>query len=173
MKKLVLALGILIAATAATATMADDGGFGIGAGIVKVKTEDTSHLWLTANLRLMMAANVALEPEVGWFRETEGDEHVDVFNGGGSLLFIIPSHQVNVFAGAGLGAHMSRTSIAGGSSSDTHLGYHGLAGLDLKASGAVSLFGAVRYEIVDVEVNTAGDKLKQWKFYGGLRFRSH
>jgi hypothetical protein len=172
MKKLVLALGILIAATA-TAAMADDGGFGIGAGIVKVKTEDTSHLWLTANLRLMMAANLALEPEIGWFRETAGDDHVDVFNGGGSLLFIIPSHQVNVFAGAGLGAHMYRSSVSGSSSSETHLGYHGLAGLDLKASEGVSLFGAVRYEIVDAEVNTAGDKLKQWKVYGGLRFRSH
>jgi hypothetical protein len=166
MKRIVLALGIVLVATAATA-MADDGGFGLGAGIVS----DRSQLWLTANVRWMLADNLALEPEIGWYRWTQaggGDAHTDVFNGGGSALFIIPAEKVNIFAGVGLGAHMYRSSASGTSSTDTHLGYHGLAGIDLQASRGVSLFGAVRYEIIQVGHDNAG----QWKLYGGLRFRS-
>jgi hypothetical protein len=171
MKKLVLALGILAVATAATA-MADDGGFGLGAGIVHVKDADSSQLWLTANLRWMLADNLALEPEIGWYRVTPvagEDDHTDVFNGGGSLLFIIPSEKASIFAGAGLGAHMFRSSGGGVSSTDTKLGYHGLAGVDLKASRGISLFGAVRYEIIPIDP----ESIKQFKVYGGLRFRSH
>lgn len=172
MKKLVLALGILIVATAATA-MADDGGFGLGAGVVSVKDSGTSQLWLTANLRLMLADNLALEPEIGWYRASDsagGDDHVDVFNGGGSALFIIPAQKVDFFAGVGLGAHMYRTAVSGASNTETHLGYHGLAGVDLQASRSISLFGAVRYEIIN---SNAAVNTKQWKFYGGLRFRTH
>jgi len=169
MKRLVLALGILVLATAATATAGDAGGFGLGAGIVKVKDVDGSNLWLTANMRTMLAANLALEPEIGWYRESADDDHMDAFNGGGSLLFVFPTEKAALFAGAGLGAHMFRYSLGWSSSTETKLGYHGLAGADLYASPSISLFGAIRYEIIKFD----SENLKQWKLYGGLRFRSH
>jgi Outer membrane protein beta-barrel domain len=164
MKRLAIVLGLLIGVTT-TAAAADSGGFGLGIGMVKVKDSDTSNLWLTANLRTMLATNVALEPEVGWYHNSLGDFHA--FNGGGSLLIVFPTRKVDVFAGAGLGAHMFRYS--GGNGNTTKLGYHGLAGADLLASDGISLFGAVRYEVIKFDsVN-----VKQWKLYGGLRFRSH
>ena len=180
MKRIVLALGVLAVATAATA-MADDGGFGLGAGIVTAKDWGIAPLWVTANYRLMLADNVALEPEIGWYRVTDnfsggdiidtGDVHMDVFNGGGSLLLIYPLEKVAFFAGAGLGAHLYRFSGGSGSAStQTHVGYHGLAGVDVKASRRISLFGAVRYEIIHADTI---DFVKQWKIYGGVRFRSH
>jgi hypothetical protein len=170
MKRLLLALGIVTVATLATA--ADGGGFGLGAGMVKIKDTDDSHLWLTANWRLMLADNLALEPEVGWYRSTPvpgEEEHTNVFNGGGSVLFIVSSDRADVFAGVGLGARVSRSSAGDITSSDTKLGYHGLAGVELKASEGISLFGAVRYEIIPVDPAS----IKQLKIYGGLRFRSH
>jgi hypothetical protein len=171
MKRLVVALGVLVLASAAAA-MADDGGFALGAGMVKVKGSDGSHLWLTANARWMLADTLALEPEIGWYRSTPvpgQDDHTNVFNGGGSLLLIFPLEKVSAFMGAGLGAHMYRSSTGGITSSDTKLGYHGLAGVDLKASQRASLFGAVRYEIIPIDPET----IKLWKLYGGLRFRTH
>jgi hypothetical protein len=171
MKRLVLALGIFIA-VAAVASAEDDGGFGLGVGMVKVKDSDSSQLWLTANVRWMLADNLALEPEIGWFRATgSGDDHTDVFNGGGSVLLILPAQKVDLFAGVGLGAHMYRDSSAGVTNTNTYLGYHGLAGVDLHASRGISLFGAVRYEIISI--GSGLDSLKQFKLYGGLRFRSH
>lgn len=164
MKRFAIVLGLLIGVTG-TAAAADSGGFGLGIGMVKVKDAETSNLWLTANLRTMLADNLALEPEVGWYRDK--DSKTNVFNGGGSLLLVFPTRKIDVFAGAGLGAHMYR--YTGGVGNTTKLGYHGLAGVDLLASDSVSLFGAVRYEIVKYDsVN-----VKQWKLYGGLRFRSH
>jgi hypothetical protein len=169
MKRLVLALGIFVA-VAAVASAEDDGGFGLGVGMVKVKDSDSSQLWLTANVRWMLADNLALEPEIGWYRvSVTASAHADEFNGGGSALLILPADKVDLFAGVGLGAHMSRLAGAGDSSTETRLGYHGLAGVDLKASRSISLFGAVRYEIIRVDP----DNIKQWKLYGGLRFRSH
>jgi hypothetical protein len=173
MKKLLLALGILVA-VAGVASAEDAGGFGLGAGMVKVKDSDSSQLWLTANVRWMLADNLALEPEIGWYRWTAGtggDDRVDVFNGGGSALIILPVEKIDLFAGVGLGAHMYRASSSGMSSTETHLGYHGLAGIDLHASRGVSLFGAVRYEIISL--GSGLDSVKQFKLYGGLRFRSH
>jgi hypothetical protein len=164
MKRLAIVLGLLIIAST-TAAAADSSGFGLGIGMVKVKDADKSNLWLTCNLRTMLGGYVALEPEVGWYHDSLGDVHA--FNGGGSLLIVVPTRQVDVFAGAGLGAHMFRYS--GGVGNTTKLGYHGLAGVDLLASSTVSLFGAVRYEIINSNTDV---KTKQWKLYGGLRFRS-
>ena len=170
MKRLAFALGMLVVA-AGVAAAEDNGGFGLGAGIVSVKDSGTSRLWLTANMRWMLADNLALEPEIGWYRmPVTASVNADEFNGGGSVLLILPANKVDLFAGLGLGAHMSRLSSSGGSNTETQLGYHGLAGVDLKASRSISLFGAVRYEIVNSNTDV---KTKLWKFYGGLRFRSH
>jgi len=174
MKRIIVALGMLAVLMSATA-YADGGGVGLGVGILKIKDADDSSLWFTGNFRLNLSPSFVLEPEVGWAREKVegyyGDYNVDLINFGGSALFIVPAEKIEFFIGGGLGAHMMRVSGDDiDSESETKLGFHGLAGLDLKASEAISLFGAVRYEII----NTDGDeKQKQWKIYGGLRFRSH
>jgi len=171
MRKLTFALGLAALVAAATAT-ADDGGFGLGAGMVKVKGSDSSNLWLTANVRWMLSNNLALEPEIGWYRSTPvpgEDDRTNVFNAGGSALFIVPSERANIFAGLGLGAHVYRSSSGDITSSDTKLGYHGLAGLDIKIAERITIFGAVRYEIIPLDPAS----IKQLKVYGGLRFRTH
>jgi opacity protein-like surface antigen len=162
-----------------TSAFADGGGFGVGAGIVSRVNCDgcKTPLWLTANLRVKLNRNFALEPEAGWYREKEDILGVDItqnaFNFGGSALVLIPSEQVEIFAGGGAGAHMFRLSGAGDSTTDTKLGIHFLGGLDLKVSDSMSLFGAIRYEMINVSDETdlgdADDWAKQWKFYGGIR----
>jgi hypothetical protein len=172
MKRLATAFVILLAASV-TASAGDSGGFGFGAGSVKVKDVEGSHLWLTANLRTMLHDYVALEPEVGWYRESVGGFSMNVFNTGGSLLLVLPARKFDVFGGAGLGAHIYRYSEEWRSIhvavNTTRLGYHFMGGADLIPTNTISLFGVVRYEIVTFdEVD-----VKQWKVYGGLRFRAH
>jgi opacity protein-like surface antigen len=151
----VLILGALLVATPGLYAE-EGGGFGIGAGIVKFSK---------------MNPTFAIEPEAGWYRESEDlfgtTIKTDAFNFGGSALLIIPSEKVDLWGGAGLGAHMFHVSDGGGST--TKLGFHFLGGVDLKASDSMALFGAARYEIINTD---STEKLKQWKFYGGLRFTS-
>jgi hypothetical protein len=173
MKRVALAFGLLVVLSTGLAYAEGGGGLGLGAGLVKVKDSTGSNLWLTANLRLKVNRSFALEPEVGWYREKSGvtgsSDKQDVINAGGSALFLIPSEQVELFFGPGLGAHMFRTSISSLTSTETKLGYHGVAGVELKASSSLRLFGAVRYEIIPFD---GGDR-KQWKFYAGLRFATN
>ncbi|MBN2370285.1 MAG: outer membrane beta-barrel protein [Vicinamibacteria bacterium] len=149
-----------------------EGGLGLGAGIVKFQDCEgcVTPLWLTANLRVKVNRNFAFEPEAGWYRHKEGDASTNAFNFGGSALIIVPSEQVDLFGGGGAGAHMFRLSYGGSSETTTKFGFHFLGGVDLKVADSMSLFGAIRYEIIDYEgFGFEDDTLKQWKFYGGLR----
>ncbi len=56
---------------------------------------------------------------------------------------------------------MYRTS----SNSRTEAGVHLLAGADLQATDSLRVFGAIRWEMIQAEV----ENLKQWKFYLGIR----
>jgi len=164
----------IVAATVALAqsARADGGGFGLGVGIVKFSDSDDSDdspLWLTTNLRMKLNANFAIEPEGGWYRQSEGSFHTDVFNFGGNALLILPSEKFDVFVGGGLGGHYFRFSGAGSSAAETYLGYHALGGIEVKATDSLNFFGAVRYEIVDAG-GDSDDQLKAWKIYGGIRF---
>jgi hypothetical protein len=158
------------------ATAGAEGGVGLGAGIVKFQDCDdcVMPLWLTANLRINVNRNFALEPEAGWYRHTEdylGTEFTtNAFDFGGNALILIPTEQVEFWGGGGAGAHMFRVSGAGEASTETKFGFHFLGGVDLKVSDAMSLFGAIRYELIDYkDVGLVEDTLKQWKFYGGIR----
>jgi hypothetical protein len=106
---------------------------------------------------------------VGWYGDSEnvlGTEiSLDVINFGGSALFLFPVDPAEIFLGGGGGGHMFRLSGGGSSESETEVGLHLLAGADLQATDALKVFGAIRYEIIQAEV----ENLKQWKFYLGIR----
>lgn len=172
MRRFLTCLVLVLPLALASQTAQADGSVavGLGAGVVMPEDSDESPLWLTANLRFAVSDNFFLEPEAGWYRESESllgvEVNMDAINLGGSALFLIPTEKVDVFAGGGAGAHIFNFSGGGSSDSHTELGFHVLGGLDLKVSETLKLFGAARYEIVQFE----GEDLKQWKFYAGVRF---
>lgn len=155
----VVSIGVLALGAQAAA-------LGLGAGVVQIEDADSSQLWVTANVRLPVGENFALEPEVGWYRESEDEVTLDVINLGGNALFVYSAaEQVELWAGGGAGAHTYRVSVGDESESETRLGIHFLGGVDLKLSDSLKLFGAIRYEIIQ-----ADESFHQWKLYAGLRF---
>lgn len=144
---------------------------GLGAGTVDPQDSRTA-LWLTANLRWKLAKNVVIEPEVGYWKKSETTADLDSslkdMSAGANVLYRVPRKRLTYFVGGGLGVHVVKSSVRIAdfdSESDTEIkqGLHFLAGLDIKLAGALSVFGAARFDAVaDVD---------QSKLYGGLRFK--
>jgi opacity protein-like surface antigen len=160
---LVLLMGAM--SLAGQAAHAQGIAFGLGAGVVKIQDVDDSKLWATGNLRLKLGERFALEPEVGWYGDSEGSVSLDVINFGGNALFLFPVDPIEVFLGGGGGGHMFRVSSGAGSDSETKAGLQLLAGADLQATDSLRVFGAIRWEMIQAEV----ENVKQWKFYLGIR----
>jgi opacity protein-like surface antigen len=152
------------------------GGLGVGAGVVELEGAAESSLFLTGNVRFKLLGPVNLEPEVGYWKQTQGGAVVNTRGEDLSLgvngLLVAPVHPLEVFAGAGLGAHFVERSevVAGlvGETRETRTGVHLLAGLDFRVSDTLNLFGAARRDAFGGE---SDDPPAQTKFYGGLRFR--
>jgi hypothetical protein len=169
---LVLVASIGLAAFAVRPAHA--GGLGVGAGVVDVEGARDSSLFLTGNIRFRLLGPVNLEPEVGYWKQTQDGVAAQTRSEDLSLgvngLLVAPLHPLQVFAGAGLGAHfVDRSAGIGGvvgESSDTRTGVHLLAGLDFKASDTLNLFGAARRDTFGDEPD---QEPAQTKFYGGLR----
>lgn len=143
---------------------AQDTTIGLGAGIVKPENIDAT-AWVTANVRFALQRNVYLEPEVGYWRKTfdNGRKFRDI-SAGANLYYMFPSQGIDYYAGAGLGVDSFKNTFASGveSGSDSELSVHLIAGAEGRLSGGVTLFGNLRYDIVQ--------DLNLFKVYGGLRF---
>lgn len=176
MKRLPLVVSALIGLAALAASPAGAVGLGVGAGVVDVEQAPESALFLTGNIRFKLLGPVNLEPEVGYWKQTESGVLVDTRSEDLSLgvngLLVAPLHPLEVFAGAGLGAHfIDRSAGIGGltsESSQTRTGVHLLAGLDFRVSDTLNFFGAARRDSFG---DQSDDEPTQTKFYGGLRFK--
>ena len=148
---------------------------GAGGGVVKLEDHDDKSLFLTGNIRFQLLGPLQLEPEVGWWKRTEqagtAQVHFEDFNLGMNALLVVPGSRIELFVGAGLGAHfLDRTAGIAGIVRDaqsTDWAIHVLGGLDVKLQGPVSLFAAIRRDAFGDDT----DARDQTKFYGGLRFR--
>lgn len=151
-------------------------GLGVGAGVVDVDEAPESSLFLTGNLRFRLLGPVNLEPEVGYWKQTQEGIAVATRSEDLSLgvngLLVLPLHPLELFAGAGLGAHfVDRSAGIGGlvtETSETRTGVHLLAGVDFTVSDTLNFFGAARRDSFGDAVE---DEPAQTKFYGGLRFK--
>ena len=174
-----LALGTLAFLATTPAGAQEQGALGFGLGFVKPEDIDST-LWVTANYRFRLTDRLVLEPEVGVWKKTEGDEDVAEvslrdLNFGANVLYVAQSGgQTKLWGGAGLGAHILKGELLLGgaigseSDSETKLGIHLLAGADHRLQDSLDLFGSLRYDLVSLE----GDSnLNQLKFYAGLRWR--
>lgn len=173
--KRALGLAVLLLVLGPRLSRADGASIAGGAGVVSTEGIPAT-FYITGNLRIPLLPVLVLEPEVGYFKKdytifgfTASAEDLTL---GGNALVVLPVHPLEVFGGAGLGAHrltgnFNAPGLGSISTSETKLGIHLLAGLDIKVAPRVSLFGAGRYDIVHLSSN--GDNLHETKFYGGVR----
>lgn len=143
---------------------AQDATIGLGAGLVKPENIDAT-AWITANVRVALQRNVYLEPEVGYWRKTfDNGRRFRDFSAGANLYYMFPSQGIDYYAGAGLGVDSFRNTSPLGiqSGTDNELSVHLIAGAEGRVSSGVTLFGSLRYDIVQ--------DLNLFKVYGGLRF---
>jgi hypothetical protein len=168
----VVVLSVLALALATTVSARAEGvRIGLGAGYVD-PSDVGGTAFFTGNVRFDVARNVALEPEVGYWKKSESvpglvDVSIKDLNFGVNVLYQFPtSGSLRFSAGAGLGAHVLKGAVGvlgfSESASETKLGGQLLAGLDLKVSSAVALFANARYDLVS--------DFNQFKVYGGVRF---
>ena len=171
MKRFLL-LGVFLAFAALAPQPARAQSIGVGAGIVKLEKDDSSSLFLTGNLRLKLLGPIVLEPEVGYWKRTlpTGAKFEDASLGANSLV-VISGHTLELFGGAGMGAHFLDRSagIAGliRDSKKTDIAIHLLAGVDVRLSSSLNALGVVRQDVFGND----SDARDQTKIYGGLRFK--
>ena len=159
--------------------------FSVGGGAGVVKPEDVQEAaWFTGNVRFHPTAWLALEPEIGYWRNTDSEPgcipDLDVcfdaeararsLTAGIHGLLMRPSGTIQPWGGAGLGAHFLETEVTfpefgqGGSTTRTELGLHLLVGIDVNATDRMAWFVSGRYDtILDTD-------LDQITAYGGVRF---
>ena len=148
---------------------------GVGAGTVKLENDNERSLFLTANLRVKLLGPIFLEPEVGYWKRTlsagPAEATFEDASLGANGLVVISGHTLEVFGGAGMGAHFLDRSagIAGliRDSKTTDIAIHLLAGVDVRLSSSVNAFGVVRRDAFGSD----SEARDQTKFYGGLRFK--
>lgn len=178
MKCAVMLLAIVSAVGLASAPVqaGEQGSLGIGIGIVKPKDIDST-LWFTANFRIKVTNHLVIEPEAGIWKKTEKAFGVEAslqdLSFGGNVLLVSGGDPLKIWGGGGLGAHLIKGTLGIGglgsaSETETKLGIHLLGGVDYKVSNTLDLYGAGRYDIVDLGDD---DNLNELKFYGGLRFK--
>jgi len=192
MKRSSLAIIITCALALGARTAAAESGSGVafGVGMLRFVGQEAvfgsgnapNPFYLTAGLRVKLGRHVAFEPEFGWYRYTffygysvdneEITTHTDTFNLGGSALLLLPIREFELFAGGGLGQQHLRTGGTGYTIGLSKLGFHALAGVDLRATDTTSIFATARYEFINwaAQDNQLNDRLRQWKFLVGVRF---
>ncbi len=171
---------------AACSVPADAQTFAVGVGAGLTKPEDIQESpWFTGNVRLYPRPWLALEPEVGYWRNTDTEQgcipDLDVcfdaearvrdITAGVNVLVMRPSGMFQPWGGGGVGAHFLETDVTfpefvqGGSTTRTELGIHFLAGIDINATDRIAWFVSGRYDtILDTDIN-------QFKAYGGIRLK--
>jgi hypothetical protein len=166
---------VLLVTLPGRSARADGASLGIGAGVAKTEQiPDT--LFLTANLRIPLVSYLVLEPEVGYWKKNYSalglNASAEDLSFGGNALVVIPARPLAIFGGAGVGAHRLKGTLGvpgllSASQSETKLGIHLLAGLDVSVAPRLSLFGVGRYDIIHED--SGSDHIHETKFYGGLR----
>lgn len=177
MKRVLVVSALVFAAALSAAGPAAAGGLGVGAGVVKLQHSSDSSLFLTGNLRFKLLGPIALEPEVGYWKESASGALASAssedFSVGVNGLLVLPARPLELFGGVGIGAHFidRKAGLAGLTSDASHTktGLHLLAGLDYVVSDTLDLFGAARRDSFSGEGSDA--EPSQTKFYGGLRFK--
>jgi opacity protein-like surface antigen len=167
----------LVACAGLAATPLAAQSLAVGAGIVKPSETGETSLFLTANIRLKLLGPIHVEPEVGYWKDSQtalaGQVSSEDLSVGANALLVIPGRAIEVFGGAGLGLHFLDRSggVAGlpSRSDQTKTALQLFAGLDVKLSDALSLFGAGRYDVLGRD--DPDEELHQKKLYGGLRLR--
>jgi hypothetical protein len=157
------------------AASAEAQSIGAGAGVVRLEDDDEDSLFLTGNVRFQLIGPLQLEPEVGWWKRTQQAGTAQVryedFNLGVNALLVVPGSRIELFVGAGVGAHfLDRTAGIAGiirDATSTDVAVHVLGGLDVKLQGTLSLFAAIRKDAFGDDT----DARDQTKLYGGLRLR--
>lgn len=110
-----------------------------------------------------------LEPEIGYWEQSEQGVSVEDLLIGINLVGVVPTRNADFFAGVGFGLHFydSSVSSAVGSldESDERLGGNVQVGVEVYLSNKVGLFGVGRLDILEDAPND-----RQTKIWGGLRF---
>ena len=174
---------LALASLAATPAYAQGVSVGGGVGVVTPQDVDASP-WYTASVRLHPMSWLAVEPEFGFWRQTDSEPGcvpdlevcfdaeatVQDVSIGANILLMAPGGRVRPWGGVGLGAHFLEAEVTFAESGrtsaveQTELGVHFLGGLDVGITDRLSWFGAARYDVIpDVD-------LDQFKAYGGIRF---
>ena len=187
----ILAIAAFLLSVAAPALAQDDeeGRYSIGIGAGMVQTSGSSDPYFTANLRSRIGYRTAgderqgsvfgfVEPEVGyWTRDANGIDSKDTLLGvniGGAVRL----RSFEYFIAGGVGYHIINRDARASNISvdDNSIGVNAQFGFDVRMSETVSLFGVGRFDLVQVDDNTAvssSDKSpddQQTKVYLGVRF---
>jgi hypothetical protein len=163
---------------------AEPGQFGVGLGFVHASdVEDGGSAWFTANYRVEMRPHLVIEPELGYWKKSEGDPDLvqlgirDLNVGVHAIFRPEMDGPLRLWMGAGPGVHLVKVyaSLLGFSDSETRTkpALHFLGGLDYELNESLVAFGSVRYDVVgQLSLETENDtSLNQFKLYGGVRFR--
>jgi hypothetical protein len=186
----ILAIAAFLLSVAAPVLAQDDeeGRYSIGLGAGMVQTSGSSDPYFTANLRSRIGYRTAgderqgsvfgfVEPEVGyWTRDKNGIDSKDTLLGvniGGAVRL----RSFEYFIAGGVGYHIINRDARASNISvdDNSIGVNAQFGFDVRMSETVSLFGVGRFDLVQVDDNTAvssGDKSpddQQTKVYLGVR----
>ncbi len=146
-----LALGTGVLRAAETPTV------GVGAQGAWARPKDADHAlgYVGAHLRLRPLAWLGLEGALDYRKESYAGESVtvrDVPVTASVLVFVIPRGPFNPYLIGGTGVHFTRTEAGAVSTSDTFMGYHVGAGLQV-VLGGVAFFGEYRYTGVKIQAD--------------------
>lgn len=179
-KTIVVCLAVLLGA-AASGMAQDSGNAWVGAGFMDPKDIDSGVLYLAGGFRLNLGKTIAVEPEVGYWKKSEGDEDIisadmsDTMVGINFLFRPQTDGAIGFYVGGGPAMHFVKlgVSLVGVSDSETKtvFGGQGLAGLDIYLSDPVWLFATARYDFV-AKANWEGigeADVSGFKIYGGVR----
>lgn len=170
------------ATTPATSSPGSPREFSLGIGAGWCEPNDYSGgLYLSGAARVHAADSIVLEPELGYFESTRvhpgysSFERKD-FSASLALLFQSKAERLRFSAGPGLGMHSTSTTVDyapdlwGGEAwtlhySDTKLGIHVQAGLDVAIGRRLWAYGLLRYDLLK------GEAQNESKALAGVRYR--
>jgi hypothetical protein len=175
-RHLIIAAALFAAFVSPAARAQEQAALSLGAGLVDPEDVGSS-FWITANYRFRIAERLRLEPEVGYWKNSEDipglDVSVEDLNFGVNAVYTLADSGASVvpWAGAGLGLHLLKGVVDfdqdgiddGAEGTDSEFGIHLLGGADFVMSDDLALFAAARFDIVS--------DLNQFKLYGGVRYR--
>lgn len=160
-------------------------GIYVGAGIAHVGDGVGGTYYLTGGLRVHLTENIAVEPEISYWRKSYEVSYIVPATGvsaiasaslsdvglGVNAIYVYPvAEKLNVFGGLGLGLEFQsgsvETSVLGFdvlafNGSNTEASFRLLGGVETSLNENLNLFGVIRYDVSDPSV---------FKAYGGVRF---